>query len=156
MPLRNRAWGRPKATSIPSAWGEAHAPALERMANAAVTLLPLPAGTPELGADFKPVAVPAVAPLWSGRGKVEALSTQRRVQVLGEQAVTIGAFDVEIPHDVTPPPIGTVVTVEHDGDPSMTGRPLFVADVERGGARFGRHLTCVDDLTLVTTATTEG
>lgn len=153
MPSLRRAWGRPGTRAIPVGWDAQHGHFSTSITSATVTLYPPLSQwpTPSLNPDtFEPLPATPPAPLWTGRGKVTAHNAARRREILGEQAVTIGTYDVELPRDTPPAAVGTVVEVTADDDEFVFGaQTLYVADVTGGDARFGRHLTCVDDRTAI-------
>lgn len=102
-----------------------------------------------MGEDFSFTEPAAVAPLYVGGCRIQALRAQDRTASLGGQEQRTSGYLVAIDYAAVDIPILATVEVTASSDLTLIepGRRLIVRDIDRGTVRFERDLYCVDDLT---------
>lgn len=137
----------PNTRVIPSSWSARHQPTSAAAMTATVAVT-----RPGVGETYDPVTgttIPAAATaVWSGPARIQAITSDARVQILAGQLTAPRAYYVGLPlPDSEIVRIGDLVNITSCEDDALTGRVLRVADVAGASLVWQRDLTCTSDLT---------
>lgn len=142
--------GRPGTPVIGSGWAEAHRPAMEATLDATCSIR-APGGTP---GTFDPVTLEytggsAAAAHFTGACSIEDLAAGEQQLIAGsEQIPTVGYRVVLAVAAAVQTAVGHIVTVGDpgpNGDPTLAGKQLVVASIERGSRVFTRSLLVTEN-----------
>jgi hypothetical protein len=143
MPRPRQSTGRPGTAVIPSGWAPAHSRVID---NATTTASTVTIGTPGGASAWneglgRTVTAPA-NPVYQGGAQLMAVSDTARIQLVVEDPTSARVYEVTLPYAAPKTiTVDMVITVDAvDPDPTLAGRTLQVAHIERGSRRFSRVL----------------
>jgi hypothetical protein len=137
----------PTTRVIPDGWSEHHQPTVESVMTGTGRLSKPGPGNPVRDDTTGKETPPAPTVVASDVAcRVQPLTTERRVVQVGDVAVTLRSYLVQVPVDTPLPDIGwTFVVTEANGDDDVIGRPLTIRDVRLATESWSRDLICEDD-----------
>ena len=97
------------------------------------------AGTTDAAGKYTPASPTTV---YTGACRVQALTTQQQIAVIGEAQETRHRYLVTIRHDAATIHIGDLVHITASVDSGLVGRQLRVTDAIYGSEQWERDLTC--------------
>lgn len=126
---------------IPSGWETHHRPVPDGAMTATITIsLPDTTGTWDAGLNRTVYATPTV--LWTGQARVQAIRFRPAMLESGERPVTVRRFNIHIPLDCPPVPVGASVDVTAATDTQAEALALRVIDNPGGSLLWQRVLLC--------------
>lgn len=100
-------------------------------------------GTTDGSGNWTPATSTTV---YTGPCSVQPRTTDKRVEIVGEEQITTRAYIVALPYDVPEIHIGDQATVTDAADAGLVGRTLSVLDVQYDDQAWQRDLVCQDNL----------
>ncbi|MGI5423063.1 DUF6093 family protein [Actinomadura luteofluorescens] len=133
MPL-----GSPAAGPIHPRWSEHHRPTATGLMTAACTISGAGGdGSTDANGDWTPGTGD---PIYDGPCRLQALTTNERVEVAGETQTTVRRYLIAIEHDAARVEVGATVTITAAVDAEAVGMTLRVVDVRYGSEQWERDL----------------
>jgi hypothetical protein len=128
----------PAAGPIHPSWSAHHRPVAAGLMTAACTIAGAGGdGTTDADGDWTPGAG---TPIYTGPCRLQALTTNERVEVAGETQTTVRRYLVAIEHDAGEIEVGAMVTITAAVDAEAVGMTLRVVDVRYGSEQWERDL----------------
>jgi hypothetical protein len=123
-------------------WSAHHRPtATSTMTSECVITRRSPSGTTDDDGKWTPAAP---SDIYSGTCRVQVLTTNERVLVVGETQNTRRRYQVSIEWDAAEISIDDLVCITKAKDPRLAGKQLRVADIAYGSEQWERDLVCME------------